>query len=87
MKKILIVHTNYRYLGGEDTAVKNQIELLKKFYEVKVIYFRQEIIKIVQKFYQANLKSLILILYIFIIPGLKLRLGYLKYLIKKIKIH
>ena len=43
MKKILIVHTNYRYLGGEDTAVKNEIELLKKFYEVKVIYFKNEI--------------------------------------------
>lgn len=43
MKKILIVHTNYRHLGGEDTAVNNEIEFLKKFYEIKVIYFKNEI--------------------------------------------
>tara|TARA_Y100000389_G_scaffold205107_1_gene263268 strand:+ start:10818 stop:11963 length:1146 start_codon:yes stop_codon:yes gene_type:complete len=43
MKKILIIHTNYRHLGGEDTAVNNEIEFLKKFYEVKVIYFKNEI--------------------------------------------
>ena len=43
MKKILVVHTNYRFLGGEDTAVINEINFLKKYYEVKVIYFKNDI--------------------------------------------
>ncbi len=43
MKKILVVHTNYRFLGGEDTAVINEINFLKKCYEVKVIYFKNDI--------------------------------------------
>lgn len=43
MKKILVVHTNYRFLGGEDTAVINEINFLKKYFEVKVIYFKNDI--------------------------------------------
>ena len=43
MKKILVIHTNYRFLGGEDTAVINEINFLKKYYEVKVIYFKNDI--------------------------------------------
>lgn len=38
MKKILLIHNKYRDLGGEDIAVENEINLLKKTYEVKVLY-------------------------------------------------
>ena len=37
--KILVLHNQYRNLGGEDIAVSNEIELLKKHYDVKVINF------------------------------------------------
>ena len=30
MKKILLIHNKYRDLGGEDIAVENEINLLKK---------------------------------------------------------
>ena len=43
MKKILIIHNTYRVTGGEDIAVDNEIELLKKSYEVKVIKFDNSI--------------------------------------------
>lgn len=43
MKKILIIHNKYQTLGGEDIAVKNEIEFLSKIYDVKVIYFDNEI--------------------------------------------
>jgi len=43
MKKILVLHTNYRYLGGEDTAVKNEVNFLREHYEVKEIYYKNEI--------------------------------------------
>ena len=39
MKKILIIHNKYRTEGGEDIAVSNEIELLKKHYDVKVLNF------------------------------------------------
>ena len=39
MKKILIIHNNYRNIGGEDIAVKNEISFLKKYYEVETLYF------------------------------------------------
>ena len=32
-------HNQYRNLGGEDIAVSNEIELLKKHYDVKVLNF------------------------------------------------
>ena len=34
MKKILIVHNKYQNIGGEDIAVENEIEILKKYYKV-----------------------------------------------------
>jgi glycosyltransferase involved in cell wall biosynthesis len=37
--KILVLHNQYRNLGGEDIAVSNEIELLKKHYDVKVLNF------------------------------------------------
>ena len=39
MKKILLVHNNYRLQGGEDIAVKNELKLLEKKYQVKSIFF------------------------------------------------
>jgi glycosyltransferase involved in cell wall biosynthesis len=43
MKKILILHTKYRLLGGEDIAVSNEIELLKEYFDIKTIYFENNI--------------------------------------------
>jgi glycosyltransferase involved in cell wall biosynthesis len=43
MKKILIIHTRYRHFGGEDAAVENEINLLKRHYELKTIYFTNSI--------------------------------------------
>jgi glycosyltransferase involved in cell wall biosynthesis len=39
MKKLLIVHNKYREEGGEDLSVENEIILLKKYFEIEVIYF------------------------------------------------
>jgi len=39
MKKILVVHNKYRYIGGEDIAVANEIALLRKHFEVNELYF------------------------------------------------
>ena len=39
MKKILVVHNRYKFLGGEDVAVDNEIEILKKHFEVKTLIF------------------------------------------------
>jgi hypothetical protein len=30
MKKILVLHNKYRFLGGEDTAVENEVEFLRE---------------------------------------------------------
>ena len=35
MKKILLIHNRYRYQGGEDLAVENELQLLKKDYIVE----------------------------------------------------
>ena len=43
MDKILLIHNNYRLQGGEDIAVKNELNLLKENYEVKSIFFENEI--------------------------------------------
>jgi glycosyltransferase involved in cell wall biosynthesis len=45
MKKILVIHTKYRNLGGEDIAVDNEINFLKNFYDVKTIYFSNTLTK------------------------------------------
>ena len=39
MKKILVIHTNYQTKGGEDIAVENEIDFLKKYYEVETLIF------------------------------------------------
>ena len=42
MKKILIVHNNYRFKGGEDIALVNEIELLKQKYNVQFLSFQND---------------------------------------------
>ena len=39
MKKILVVHNKYQNLGGEDIAIKNEVEFLKKHFEIEELYF------------------------------------------------
>ena len=39
MKKILVVHTTYRNIGGEDIAVNNEIKLLQKYFHVEKLFF------------------------------------------------
>lgn len=39
MKKILLIHNKYRLTGGEDIAVDKEVKLLKRIYDVEVLYF------------------------------------------------
>ena len=39
MKKILVIHNKYRNIGGEDISIENEINLLKKRFNVKYIFF------------------------------------------------
>ena len=50
MKKILVIHTKYRNLGGEDIAVASEVRFLKKFYDVRTIYFSNTIINYPSQF-------------------------------------
>ncbi|OUV59291.1 MAG: hypothetical protein CBC82_10335 [Cellvibrionales bacterium TMED122] len=43
MKKILLIHNRYKYQGGEDLAVENEVELLKKDYIVDNLYFENDL--------------------------------------------
>tara|TARA_Y100000389_G_scaffold110853_1_gene107945 strand:+ start:3032 stop:4177 length:1146 start_codon:yes stop_codon:yes gene_type:complete len=43
VKKILIIHNKYRDEGGEDIAVSKEIELLKKYFDVRVIIYKNKI--------------------------------------------
>lgn len=38
--KILLIHTAYKFKGGEDTVVEQEIDLLKEKHEVKVLFFQ-----------------------------------------------
>lgn len=40
--KILIIHTKYQLQGGEDTVVKQEIELLRQYNTVEVLYFQNK---------------------------------------------
>jgi glycosyltransferase involved in cell wall biosynthesis len=42
MKKILIIHSKYRNIGGEDVAVANEERFLKSRYNVKILYFNNK---------------------------------------------
>lgn len=43
MKKILVIHNTYQVQGGEDIAVRNEIEFLKKEFNVETIFFNNKI--------------------------------------------
>tara|TARA_B100001540_G_scaffold305286_1_gene316033 strand:+ start:4488 stop:5642 length:1155 start_codon:yes stop_codon:yes gene_type:complete len=43
MKKLLVIHNKYQIIGGEDIAVENEVNVLKKHYEVEVLYFNNKI--------------------------------------------
>ena len=55
MKKLLVIHNKYQIIGGEDIAVENEINVLKKHYEVEVLYFDNKITN-----YFSELKSFLL---------------------------
>ena len=61
MKKILIIHNNYQDIGGEDIAVENEIKLLSKYFDVRVIYFSNNINNFIKQFFyfliNRNLES------------------------------
>ena len=64
MRKILIIHNAYRNIGGEDVAVQNEVNFLKKNYEVRELYFDNSInpsnffSQTISFFLNANRKSL-----------------------------
>tara|TARA_Y100001958_G_C21239961_1_gene567352 strand:+ start:1654 stop:2799 length:1146 start_codon:yes stop_codon:yes gene_type:complete len=43
MKKLLLIHNNYRQQGGEDIAVLNELELLEKNFKVKTLFYENKI--------------------------------------------
>tara|TARA_B100001989_G_scaffold188178_1_gene137607 strand:- start:75 stop:1232 length:1158 start_codon:yes stop_codon:yes gene_type:complete len=42
VKKILVIHNNYKSIGGEDIAVQSEISFLKKHYEVETLFFQND---------------------------------------------
>ena len=40
MKKILLIHNKYRYMGGEDIAVENELSFLKDKFEVETLFLK-----------------------------------------------
>ena len=62
MKKILVIHTNYQNTGGEDIAVKNEVNFLKKNFIVDEIFFQNKIENYFTQFFyfllNKNFKSL-----------------------------
>ena len=55
--KILIVHNNYRHIGGEDISVEKEVTFLSKFNDVKTIYFNNEIKSYLKQFYYFFVNS------------------------------
>ena len=49
MKKILIIHTRYMNIGGEDIAVDNEFQLLNKNYEVRFLSFKNDLSNIISQ--------------------------------------
>ena len=43
MKKLLLIHNLYRETGGEDVAVKREVEILKKYFQVETVYFSNKV--------------------------------------------
>ena len=60
MKKILLIHNKYRFFGGEDQSVENEIKLLNKYYDLKVIfesnYFTNIINDLIAIIFRKNFK-------------------------------
>lgn len=57
MKKILVVHNSYKNIGGEDIAVKSEIELLKEKFEVETIIFDNILRNPIKQFFYFVLNS------------------------------
>ena len=51
MKKILVIHNKYKHEGGEDLAVQNELTLLKKNYEIKELYFKNDIKNLINQIF------------------------------------
>ena len=62
MKKILLVHTSYQNLGGEDIAVENEITFLKNHFEVETLIFSNNVKNYLSQFiyfiFNKNFKSM-----------------------------
>ena len=62
MKKILIIHNNYRIIGGEDTSVDNEIKYLQNEYTVDFLLFDNLVTNYFLQFFyffiNKNLKSM-----------------------------
>lgn len=50
MRKVLVIHNKYRYRGGEDIAVENEISLLRNSFNVEVLFFENRITNIFNQF-------------------------------------
>lgn len=60
MKKILVIHTSYKNFGGEDVAVASELKLLKKYYEVDTLTFKnsaENYLKLFIQFLTSNNKK------------------------------
>jgi glycosyltransferase involved in cell wall biosynthesis len=40
--KILLIHTHYQYRGGEDAVVSQEMDFLKQYHDVEVLYFKNK---------------------------------------------
>ena len=60
--KILLIHNEYRFTGGEDIAVKNEIELLSPHHNVRVLNFENNFkglfFQIISFFININFNSI-----------------------------
>lgn len=43
MKRILLIHNRYRSTGGEDIAVKNELEMLQRNFEIRTLIYDNKI--------------------------------------------
>jgi len=50
MRKVLIIHNKYRYRGGEDIAVENEISLLRSSFNVEEVFFENRFTNIFNQF-------------------------------------
>ena len=61
MKKLLLIHNRYQNIGGEDIAVSQERDFLKKHYEIKEIIFDNSEIRTISQFFNfvfnSNIKS------------------------------